>query len=126
VSRPGLYRLADGARVNDAIRAAGGVTSQADLDALNLASKLKDGDKVLVPRRGESQAQGGSGATGKVNLNTATVEQLDTLPGIGPALAQRIVSYRQQHGGFRTLDDLEKVPGIGPAKLDGIRDLVTV
>lgn len=126
VASPGLYVLRDGARVDDAVRAAGGVTADADLDSLNLAAKLRDGDKVLVPRRGESQDGGGSGAEQKVNVNTATVAQLDTLPGIGPALAQRIVAYREQHGGFRTVNDLEKVPGIGPAKLEAIRDLVVV
>lgn len=126
VGRPGLYKLPDGARVNDAIRAAGGVNADADLDALNLASKLKDGDKVLVPKRGESVASADGGSSARVNINTATVDQLDTLPGIGPALAQRIIAYREKHGGFRKLDDLEKVPGIGPAKLDALRDLVTV
>src|SRR5919109_2199395 len=124
VRRPGLYRLEDGARVDDAIRAAGGVLEDANLDALNLAAKVKDGDKILVPSKngqGETQAAAGdSGAAaargGLVNLNTATVADLDTLPGIGPALAQRIISYREQHGGFRKLEDLLDVPGIGPAK----------
>jgi competence protein ComEA len=133
VKRPGLYRLARGSRVDDAIRAAGGVLEDANLDALNLAAKVKDGDKILVPtRNGEAEAQAtGSGASDPsqgqlVNLNTATAADLDTLPGIGPALAQRIISYREQHGGFRKVEDLLDVPGIGPAKFDELRDLVAV
>jgi competence protein ComEA len=130
VNRPGLYRLPPGARVDDAIRAAGGPTADADLNALNLATKVKDGDKVLVPKRGESSGgrEGGGGAAQSqtVNLNTATADQLDALPGIGPALAQRIVTYREQHGGFRTVDELQKVPGIGPSKFAQLKDLVSV
>jgi competence protein ComEA len=130
VNRPGLYRIEPGSRVDDALRVAGGPSEDADLNSLNLATKVKDGDKILVPRRGETQgAEGGSAAAGtsqKVNLNTATAAQLDELPGIGPALAQRIVAYREQHGGFRTVDELQKVPGIGPAKFGQMKDLVTV
>ena len=132
VNRPGLYRLPPGSRVDDAIRAAGGATADADLNALNLATKVKDGDKVLVPKRGESSGGGGgegaaaSGQSQTVNLNTATADQLDALPGIGPALAQRIVTYREQHGGFRTVDELQKVPGIGPSKFAQLKDLVSV
>lgn len=132
VHRPGLYRMPPGSRVDDAIRLAGGATADADLNSLNLATKVKDGDKVLVPQRGQSQgageaaAAGGPSQTQQINLNTATAEQLDALPGIGPALAQRIVAYREQHGGFRTVDELQKVPGIGPAKFEQVKDLVTV
>jgi competence protein ComEA len=130
VRHPGLYRVAAGARVFDAIRSAGGPLEEADLDGLNLAAKLKDGDKVLVPQRG-SPGEGGDpagpqGASSLVNLNTATVADLDTLPGIGPALAQRIIEYRSKAGGFRTVDELDNVSGIGPAKLDELRSLVTV
>jgi competence protein ComEA len=130
VGRPGLYEVVEGARVDDAVRKAGGPTETADLDALNLAAKVKDGDKVLVPDT-QVDPGGGSGADGPagtalINLNTASLAELDTLPGIGPALAERIVSYREQHGGFRTIDDLLDVPGIGPAKLDEIRDHATV
>lgn len=134
VRRPGLYQLSKGARVDDAIRAAGGVLEDANLDALNLAAKVKDGDKILVPTlNGEAETEAAGGAAGAdpaqgrlINLNTATVADLDTLPGIGPALAQRIISYREQHGGFRKLEDLLDVPGIGPAKFEELRDLVTV
>jgi competence protein ComEA len=132
VRRPGLYRLAGGARVDDAVRAAGGVLEDADLDALNLAARVKDGDKVLVPARGDgsdgASAQGGAGgAQGSlVNLNTATAADLDTLPGIGPALAQRILDFRERNGGFRTVEDLLEVPGIGSKKFEELRDLVTV
>jgi competence protein ComEA len=131
VNRPGLYRVPPGSRVDDAIRVAGGATEDADLNSLNLATKVKDGDKVLVPRRGQTGAAGegaggGAGQSQQLNLNTATAAQLDELPGIGPALAQRIVAYREQHGGFRTVDELQKVPGIGPAKFGQVKDLVTV
>jgi len=129
VNRPGLYRLPPGSRVDDAIRAAGGPTAEADLNALNLATKVKDGDKVLVPKRGQAAGEGSGAAPGQsqtVNLNTATADQLDALPGIGPALAQRIVAYRERHGGFRTVDELQKVPGIGPSKFAQLKDLVTV
>jgi competence protein ComEA len=135
VRNPGLYQLADGSRVYDAVRAAGGTTDDADLDALNLASKVKDGDKILVPARVEPGADpppggqaGGGGvmAGGLVNLNSATPEQLDSLPGIGPSTAQKIIAYRTEHGGFRTVDELMEVPGIGPAKFAELKDHVTV
>lgn len=128
VVRPGLYELSDGARVDEAVRKAGGSRPDADLDALNLAAKVKDGDKVLVPgppAEGEGQT-GGSNGSGLLNLNTATATELEELPGIGPALAGRIVAYREQHGGFQKIDDLLDVPGIGPAKLDEIRGHATV
>ncbi len=128
VVRPGLYELPNGARVDEAVRKAGGARPDANLDALNLAAKVKDGDKVLVPG---PPAEGGgpenaSDGSGLINLNTASLAELDELPGIGPALAQRIVDYREKHGGFRTLDDLLDVPGIGPSKLDEIRGQATV
>jgi competence protein ComEA len=140
VHRPGLYQLADGARVYDAVDAAGGATDDADLDALNLAAKVKDGDKILVPARIEPGADPPAGQTaasgaadgaaaapgGLVNLNSATLDQLDALPGVGPSTAQKIIAYRTEHGGFRTIDELMDVPGIGPAKFEELKDLVTV
>lgn len=134
VRRPGLYRLEDGARVDDAVQAAGGVLEDADLDALNLAARVKDGDKVLVPsRNGTAEASadtqaGGGGATsgGLVNLNTATIADLETLPGIGPAIARRIIDFRESNGGFRKIEDLLEVPGIGTKTFEELRDHVTV
>lgn len=136
VARPGLYRLRDGSRVDDAVRAAGGTLEDADLDSLNLAAKVRDGDKVLVPSKGgagEAKTAGGPSAGGsapaqgnRVNLNTATAADLDALPGIGPALAERILAYRQQHGGFRKVEQLLDVAGIGPKTFEELRDLVTV
>lgn len=130
VRRPGLYRLVDGARVDDAVRAAGGVLEDADLDALNLAARVKDGDKILVPAEGEegsTNAGAVQGAQGSlINLNTATISDLDSLPGIGPALAQRILDFRERNGGFRTVEDLLEVPGIGSKKFEELRNLVTV
>jgi competence protein ComEA len=123
--------------VYDAVRAAGGATDQADLDSLNLASKVKDGDKILVPVRVEPGADpppgggapvpgGGAASGGLINLNSATVEQLDSLPGVGPSTAQKIIDYRTEHGGFRSVDELMEVPGIGPAKFAELKDKVTV
>ena len=135
VERPGLYELGEGARVNDAVTAAGGSTPKADLDGLNLAAKVKDGDKVLVPKRASPGAPGAStpGAaattadgTSLVNLNAATVADLETLPGIGPALAERIIAYRTEHGGFRRVEDLLEVSGIGPKKFEDLKGRVTV
>ena len=134
VTRPGVYELDDGARVHDAIAAAGGPVRRADPDALNLAAAVADGERIYVPRRGENvpvaveDTPGASGAVpaGPIDLNHATVEELDVLPGIGPATAAAIVDHREQNGPFGTIDDLEDVRGIGPAKLEAIRDLVTV
>jgi competence protein ComEA len=128
VANPGLYRIGDGSRVDDAVRAAGGPGPDADIDSLNLATRVRDGDKVVVPRRGPPGSSGGAAAKagGHVNLNTATAAELDTLPGIGPSLAARIVSYREERGGFRSVRDLLKVPGIGPSKFSALEELVTV
>jgi competence protein ComEA len=125
VRRPGLYHLGEGTRVADAVHAAGGATHRAELEGINLAAPLADGEQVLVPRRGTTAASTGPGAAAApVQLSVATVEQLDALPGIGPATAQRIVAYREEHGPFRSVDELVGVPGIGPAKLEAVRDLV--
>jgi competence protein ComEA len=132
VAHPGVYKLSGAARVTDLIDAAGGPAEDADLDRLNLAAVVSDGERVYVPRRGEvvvadvSSATGDGRSTGPVNLNTATLAQLDALPGIGPSTAQAIIDERTRRGGFRAVDDLLDVRGIGPAKLDAIRDLVTV
>ena len=123
VRRPGVYQLPPGARVRDAVRRAGGPTRGALLSAINLAQRLADGEQVVVPAKGAGAAVTGSGTATEqtVHLNSATVEQLDTLDGIGPSLAQRIVQYRESHGGFRSLDELDDVSGIGPARLESLR-----
>lgn len=129
VAHPGVYRLAGGSRVADLIDAAGGPAPGADVDQLNLAALLQDGERVYVPRVGEVAVAtaGGSGTVGgKVDLNSATVEQLDALPGVGPATAEAIVSWRKQHGRFRSVQQLLDVRGIGEAKLAQLRDLVRV
>jgi competence protein ComEA len=140
VRRPGVYRLRVGQRVEDAIRRAGGASGDTDLQAINLAAKIADGQQVVVPRRGSSGvAAGGAGAgatavtggtagaepSAPVNLNSATAEQLDTLDGVGPATAQKILEYRTQHGGFSSADDLAQIPGIGPKKLEALKAQVT-
>ena len=135
VQRPGLYRLPPGSRVDDLVTAAGGLAAGADPDRLNLASLLADGQKVYVPRVGEAipndvatagTTSGGSTSTQPLDLNQATLQELDALPGIGPATAQAIVDYRAQHGHFRSVDDLLNVRGIGDAKLEQLRSLVRV
>ena len=128
VRRPGLVRLAAGARVADAVARAGGATRLADRNAVILAAPVSDGQQVLVPRRGAATgavAASGSGApTGPVSLSAATAEQLDTLPGVGPVTAQKIVDYRARHGAFHSVDELDAIPGIGPARLADLRGLV--
>jgi competence protein ComEA len=130
VRRPGLYRLSEGARVADALERAGGASRRAQLDLVNLAAPISDGEQIVVPRRGAVAAVGGGGGgapgapAGPVHLNTATLEQLDALPGVGPVTAQKILDYRQEHGAFASVDELDAIPGIGPARLEQLRDLV--
>ena len=127
VRRPGLYRFPDGSRVADAVRRAGGATRRADLSQINLAAPMADGLQVVVPRRQPRVAGAPAGSeapAGPVHLNTATLEQLDALPGVGPVTAQKILDYRTENGGFTSVDDLDAVPGIGPARLEELRDLV--
>jgi competence protein ComEA len=132
VHQPGLYRFEQGSRIADAVARAGGATRKADLAQVNLAAPLADGQQVVIPKRGAAGtalpgAPGSSatpGPTAPVQLSTATLEQLDTLPGIGPATAQKILDYRTKHGAFSSVDELDAVPGIGPKRLDELRDLV--
>ena len=144
VARPGLYRLTQGARVADAVEKAGPL-DEADLNAINLAAPLADGQKVPVPLKGEVQAGAPAGAgpvqrnagvsaaaprsvgpAGPVNINTAGAAELDTLPGIGPALAQRIIQYRETNGPFKQVEDLKNVSGIGDKKFAELKDRITV
>jgi competence protein ComEA len=130
VRAPGLYRLKDGSRVADAVARAGGATPKADLALVNLAAPVADGTQVVVPARappsGAAAGPGGSAAAraGPVHLNTATIEELDALPGVGPVTAQKIIDFRQANGAFTSVDELDAVPGIGPARLEELRKLV--
>jgi competence protein ComEA len=130
VRRPGLYKLPAGSRVADAVARAGGATRKADPAALNLAAPVADGEQVLVPAmlpRAVAAAQGApvpGAPAGPIQLSAATAEQLDTLPGIGPATAQKILDYRAAHGAFRSVDELDEVPGIGPTRIEQLRGLV--
>lgn len=127
VARPGLYVLDADARVVDALAAAGGTRTDADLRAVNLARPLSDGEQLYVPTEQESEGAGvasGVAADGRIDLNNADQSQLETLPRIGPALAQRILQWREANGRFRSVDDLLAVPGIGEKLLAGLRDLV--
>ena len=131
VRRPGVYEFTEGARVIDAIDAAGGARSGALLEALNLAAPLTDGIQILVPREGQegvapAPVTGGAVAGGLVNVNSAIATELEELPGIGEVIAQRIIDYRTENGPFATVDELLDVSGIGDATLESIRELVTV
>lgn len=143
VRHPGVFLLHGDARVRDAVRRAGGATRRGDPDAINLAAKVADGQQVVVPARGPAAGgpagagagpgagagaaagRGGGAGTGvaapPVSLSSATVEQLDALDGVGPATAQKILAYRDEHGGFPSVDDLAQVPGIGPKRLEALR-----
>src|SRR3954468_16070317 len=136
VRSPGVYRLGAGTRVEEALRRAGGPTRHANLDAINLAAKVEDGRQVIVPRRAgippaagaaPAPAAGGPSAPAvPVNLNTAGADELGTLDGVGPATAQKILAYRQEHGGFGSIDELDQVPGIGEKRLAALPPPVTV
>lgn len=145
VNRPGLVHVPEGALVDDALRAAGGPSGEAELDAMNLAEAVSRGQQIRVPTHAEAEADRASGtgtalgpgtsassavpgatSHGKVNLNRASVEELQTLPKVGPKLAQRIVDWRNQSGPFRSVSDLDAVPGIGPTLLASLEPLVTV
>jgi competence protein ComEA len=142
VVHPDVYVLPQGSIIKDAVRAAGGFTGEADWDRINQALELKDQQHVHIPRLGESDAplpvpeestgqtgqesQATSAPGGLIDLNTATLEQLDSLPGIGPAIAQRIIDYREQVGGFKTIEEITEVKGIGDATLAKIKDQITV
>jgi competence protein ComEA len=133
VHQPGVYQLTPGSIVQDAIAAADGPTSDADLDRINLAVELRDQQQVYVPYEGEAHSpppiSGGEKSGGiemLVNINTATAEELETLPRIGPTMAQRILTYREANGSFDTIEDIQKVPGIGPTTFEGLKDMITV
>lgn len=144
VPRPGLYQFLEGARVQDAIDAAGGLLSSADVSSINLAALLEDGQQLDIPfTAGSEQTQNTepeivlpndepsspettASNTELININSATLEELDSLPGIGPTIAQRIIDYRTTNGPFNVIDDIKNVSGIGPATFDEIKDLITV
>ena len=131
VRHAGLYRLPQGSRIADALARAGGASGKAAVEGVNLAAPLADGEQVVVPLRAPgggvaaapSSASSGS-SSGQVSLSTATAEQLDALPGIGPVTAQKIVDYRAEHGAFQSVEELDAISGIGPAKLDQLMGLV--
>jgi competence protein ComEA len=122
---PGLYRFSGRSRVADAVARAGGATRRADLTLINLAAPLADGTQVVVPVKTATGSSGGSATApeGPVHLNVATLEQLDSLPGVGPVTAQKILDYRQKHGAFSSLEELDAIPGIGSARIEQLRDV---
>ena len=147
VKNEGVYELEEDARIADAIEKAGGVTDIANMKNVNLASKLEDGMKIYIPKQGEDVLEndleeninnkettlGGSGTNSnvenekeKININKATKEELDTLPGIGESTAQKIIQYREEHGSFKNIEELKEVKGIGDAKYEEIKDLVDI
>jgi len=125
VHRPGLYRLAHGSRVADAVTRAGGPARRADLSLVNLAAPLADGLQVVVPLKPAAGGppSAGTASEGPVHLNIATLEQLDSLPGVGPVTAQKILDHREKHGAFTSLDELDAIPGIGAARIEQLRDV---
>ena len=118
VAEPGVYRMPAGSRVTDAVQRAGGATGGAAPDGINLAAPLSDGQQVVVPGRSTGAA---AGETGPISLGTATVEELDTIEGIGPVTAQNIVDHREEEGGLSSVEELDEISGIGPATMDALR-----
>jgi competence protein ComEA len=128
VGRPGVYRLPAGSRVNDALQRAGGATAKAEVESINLAARLTDGQQVVVPEKAATGAATGAAAgdasaadTGPISVGTATVDQLDTIEGIGPITAQDIINFRDEHGGVSSVDQLDQISGIGPATMEALR-----
>lgn len=133
VRQPDVYTLPPDSIVKDGLAAAGGPAPDADLARINLAQPLSDGQQIVVPRQGEALSSNvapapavSNTASGLLNINTASAQELEALPGIGPALAQSIVSYRNEHGPFQSIDDLKNVPGIGDARFERLKGLITV
>lgn len=126
IKTPGMYQLPLGARLVDAVFAAGGLTANADNSSVNLARELSDGEQIVVFKVGEIAEAGGSAPGGLVSINRATAQQLEELPGIGPALSSRIIAYRDANGGFKTKEDLLNVSGIGDSIFAGFIDLITL
>jgi competence protein ComEA len=128
VAKPGVYRLPEGSRVDDAVERAGGATGKAELDSLNLAARLADGQQVVVPERvpgappGTAAVAGASTEEGPISLSTATAAELDTIDGIGPVTAEDIIKFREEHGGLSSIDQLDQISGIGPATMEALRE----
>jgi len=129
VAKPGVYRLPEGSRVDEAVQRAGGATGKAQLDSLNLAARLADGQQVVVPERipgspaGAPVAAGASPEEdGPISLSTATAAELDTIDGIGPVTAEDIIKFREEHGGLSSVDQLDEISGIGPATMEALRE----
>lgn len=133
VQQPGIYTLPRGARVQDAVQAAGGFTTEANQSGVNLAARLRDGEKVLIPGKTATRSESADESSPEtvvvnfpIDLNTATLEELDQLPGIGPSRAQDILNYREQHNGFSQVEEIKDVPGIGDTTYERMKDLIYV
>jgi competence protein ComEA len=131
VRHPGVYRIPAWGRLDLAVERAGGAKRSADLEGVNLAAKVADGQQIVVPRRGVAAesaggeaSAGGAGQAGPISLNTATADQLDELDGVGPATAEKILAWRKEHGGFRSVEDLKQISGIGPKRFEALKDKV--
>jgi competence protein ComEA len=132
VVNPGVYRLPAGSRVNDAVQRAGGATARAEIEAINRAARLTDGQQIIIPVRAKGPAGVATGSavvgsssvtdpTGPISIGTASLEELDTIEGIGPVTAQKILDYRDQHGGIGSIEQLDEIDGIGPATMEALR-----